>query len=288
MEISKLKLSLSEDYWFEKLSNPVRSTAFNKDSYRNRTGGIGRVQANMPKELSQKLKEIGDKNETSAFLLLSVALNVLLSKYTQSNDIITATTHLHLKSSKAEDTLLFFRLSLTENATIKTLLKESLAQLNAAHGHRHYAFSELKRRLNISGEGDLDFAKQFGLVYNRFNEESPMRNEIATLFEVENIDGKFCVSIRYQLDHYDPSMMGQLLKHYLVVLTQILKSTEQRVSKIVVMDEAEQLKLKDAVNNTETHFPADKTIVDLFEEQVAKTPDHPAVKFKGITYTYRD
>ena len=38
----------------------------------------------------------------------------------------------------------------------------------------------------------------------------------------------------------------------------------------------------------ETNYPKDKTIVDLFEEQVAKTPDAVAIKFKDTELTYRE
>ena len=39
---------------------------------------------------------------------------------------------------------------------------------------------------------------------------------------------------------------------------------------------------------TEMDYPRDKTIVDLFEEQVGKTPDSVAIKFKGVELTYKE
>jgi non-ribosomal peptide synthetase component F len=38
----------------------------------------------------------------------------------------------------------------------------------------------------------------------------------------------------------------------------------------------------------DTNFPIDKTIVDLFEKQVAKTPNAVATKFKDSELTYRE
>src|SRR5687768_12064239 len=35
-------------------------------------------------------------------------------------------------------------------------------------------------------------------------------------------------------------------------------------------------------------YPRDKTIVDLFDEQVKKTPDHIAVAFENTTLTYQE
>jgi putative pyridoxal-dependent aspartate 1-decarboxylase len=46
--------------------------------------------------------------------------------------------------------------------------------------------------------------------------------------------------------------------------------------------------LLETLNNTATDYPKDKTIVVLFEEQVAKTPDNIAIKFKDTELTYRE
>src|SRR5690606_2411661 len=35
------------------------------------------------------------------------------------------------------------------------------------------------------------------------------------------------------------------------------------------------------------NFPQDKTLVDLFEEQVLRTPENIAVEFEGETFTYQ-
>ena len=42
------------------------------------------------------------------------------------------------------------------------------------------------------------------------------------------------------------------------------------------------------LNDTSTAFPADKTLVDLFEEQVRKTPGQTALVFEGQRLTYRE
>jgi non-ribosomal peptide synthetase component F len=46
--------------------------------------------------------------------------------------------------------------------------------------------------------------------------------------------------------------------------------------------------LLETLNDTKADYPKDKTIVDLFEEQVEKTPDNIAIKFKETELTYRE
>ncbi|WP_133054661.1 AMP-binding protein, partial [Niastella populi] len=52
--------------------------------------------------------------------------------------------------------------------------------------------------------------------------------------------------------------------------------------------EEEKHKLLVTFNDTAVAYPKDKTIVDLFEEQVAKTPGNIAVVFEDTELTYRE
>ena len=54
------------------------------------------------------------------------------------------------------------------------------------------------------------------------------------------------------------------------------------------MTEAELHKILVEFNNTKTDYPQDKTIVDLFEKQVDKTPENVAVVFEDKQLTYRE
>ncbi|MFP3577845.1 AMP-binding protein, partial [Brevibacillus sp. SIMBA_040] len=41
-------------------------------------------------------------------------------------------------------------------------------------------------------------------------------------------------------------------------------------------------------NDSASEYPNDKTIVQLFEEQVGRTPDHVAVVFEDVHLTYQE
>src|SRR3974390_1744867 len=52
------------------------------------------------------------------------------------------------------------------------------------------------------------------------------------------------------------------------------------------LTEAEHRSLVIEYNNSAAYYPADKTIVELFEAQVARTPDHEAVRCGDLSLTY--
>ena len=59
------------------------------------------------------------------------------------------------------------------------------------------------------------------------------------------------------------------------------------VNKLSIISEREREEVLYLFNNTNVDYPKNKTIVDLFEEQVKKTPDNIAIilKDKRLTYT---
>ena len=54
------------------------------------------------------------------------------------------------------------------------------------------------------------------------------------------------------------------------------------------MTEAERHQLLVEWNATEAEYPADKTLVQLFEEQVERSPEAVAVVYEGSQLTYRE
>ncbi|WP_165760171.1 AMP-binding protein, partial [Niastella populi] len=74
---------------------------------------------------------------------------------------------------------------------------------------------------------------------------------------------------------------------YFKVLDFILKDQSRLLKDVDYLSEEEKHKLLFTFNDTAVAYPKDKTIVDLFEEQVEKTPDHIAVIFEDTELTYR-
>ncbi|HEY9657256.1 MAG TPA: amino acid adenylation domain-containing protein, partial [Allocoleopsis sp.] len=62
----------------------------------------------------------------------------------------------------------------------------------------------------------------------------------------------------------------------------------QAITELPLLTESERQQLLVEWNNTQTHYPQDKCIHQLFEEQVDRTPDAVAVVFENQQLTYRE
>ncbi|WP_281925914.1 condensation domain-containing protein, partial [Flavobacterium collinsii] len=81
------------------------------------------------------------------------------------------------------------------------------------------------------------------------------------------------LDIVYCADLFDKSTIDRMLLHYKELLISILGDITQPVGTLSMLSAEEEEQLLNIFNDTELIYPEDKTIVDLFEEQVKKTPD---------------
>ncbi|WP_368670040.1 amino acid adenylation domain-containing protein [Chitinophaga sp. GbtcB8] len=77
-------------------------------------------------------------------------------------------------------------------------------------------------------------------------------------------------------------------KMYFRILQHIADAPDQLLRQAAYIDAAEEQQLLHTFNDTATDFPADKTMVHLFEEQVSRRPEKVALVFGESTFTYRE
>ncbi|WJK47551.1 amino acid adenylation domain-containing protein [Chitinophagaceae bacterium DXS] len=85
----------------------------------------------------------------------------------------------------------------------------------------------------------------------------------------------------------DPEYAKRISAHFQQVLLQIAGKGADKLNALDLLGPSEKHQLLYAFNNTEVAYPEDKTIIDLFEEQVAKTPANIAVVYEEEALTYR-
>jgi len=95
-------------------------------------------------------------------------------------------------------------------------------------------------------------------------------------------------TIHYCTDLYEHSTIERLSEHFQNLLTDITKNPQKKIGDLELLSKIEVDSLLNKFNNTKAEFPKNKTIVDLFEDQVAKTPDSIAVKFEETELSYKE
>jgi amino acid adenylation domain-containing protein len=108
-----------------------------------------------------------------------------------------------------------------------------------------------------------------------------------TLF-VEETEQGLTGAIEYNTDLSRADTITRMLGHFQTLLTSIVANPDKRLSELQLLTDAEQHQLLVEWNDTQTDYPQDKCIHQLFEEQCLRTPDAVAVVFEDQPLTYRE
>ncbi len=94
-------------------------------------------------------------------------------------------------------------------------------------------------------------------------------------------------AVTYSTDLYKPETVERMVKHFQELLSSIAGDPKQTIGNLSMLTSAEENQLLVEFNNKIVSYPRDKTVVNLFEEQVSKTPDSIAVVFEKEQLTYQ-
>jgi len=87
---------------------------------------------------------------------------------------------------------------------------------------------------------------------------------------------------------YDRLTIERMVSHYLLVLEQMVDNKDRLIKDYKLLSQTEFQQIIIDWNKTDVDYPKEKTIHQLFEEQVVKTPDSIAVVFEEQKLTYAE
>ncbi|MFC0780513.1 AMP-binding protein, partial [Flavobacterium sp. HJSW_4] len=109
------------------------------------------------------------------------------------------------------------------------------------------------------------------------------------LFDVKiNGNQDIKIQVSYIEGFVNPLIADYLVQHFRYFLINLEDNIAVNLSQYPLLTDIEKKQLLVEFNNTEVGYPKNKTIVDLFEEQVIKTPNNTAVTFQGCSLTYKE
>ncbi|NET03600.1 MAG: amino acid adenylation domain-containing protein [Symploca sp. SIO2B6] len=275
----------------------------------------------LTESLTQQLKELVQTEGVTLYTLLLAAFQVLLYRYTGQEDILVGSPTGGRPQAEFDQIVGYFvnpvvlRASLSGNLTFKSFLSQVRRTVLEAIDHQDYPFPLLVEQLQPNR--DPSRSPLFQVLFNflspqRFGDvpgllapsETPLKASWGELelesFELEQQQGQFDLTLeiieaknslfgvfKYNTDLFDAATIKRMAGHFQTLLKGIVKEPEQQVSKLPLLTEAEQHQLLVEWNNTQTEYPQDKCIHQLFEAQVELTPDAIALVFEEQQLTYR-
>ncbi|MGX5686869.1 amino acid adenylation domain-containing protein, partial [Chryseobacterium cucumeris] len=264
------------------------------------------------KDLYEDFQKLCKSQNSTLFMGLLSIINVLLYKYTRQSDIIIGSPiagreHVELQNQiGVYVNTLALRTQFNNNDSFKQVLQNVKEIVLNAYEHQVYPFDELVENLDIKrdisrnplfdivvtlqsmGNSDQRLQKSSSLQVKEFQLEDNTISKFDLEFAFLENENELSLSITYNTDIYNDDFVKAILNHFTVLLEDIIKQPIATIQTLNYLTSTEKHKLLYDFNNTYADFPADKTIIELFEEQVDKTPDNVAVVYEGDLLTYQE
>jgi amino acid adenylation domain-containing protein len=295
-------------YWKEQLKGapallelPSERLRPASQSYRG-----ARETAVFPLSLLRRLEALSREEGASLFMTLLAAFQTLLCRYSGQEDIAVGSPIAGRNRVEVEGLIGFFinmlvlRSDLSGNPTFRELLGRVKEVALEAYAHQDLPFERLVEELHP--ERNLSYSPLFQVLFTVQDTPSEparlgaleMRSEFihtgTSKFDlsVEMAAGPdgLEAAVEYSTDLFGRKMICRLLDHFRVLLEGIVAAPEQRIMTLPLLSEAERHQVLDEWNTTETDYPADALIHELFEAQAARTPEVVAVEYEGLRLTY--
>ncbi len=313
-ELEKTELSSENeknmiDFWKDNLKDCPSELKFPYDYQRdNKPTGLGRIEPiEIPKDYTLKLRELSKESNSSLFNTLLSILGFLFKKYTGENDICIGVPVSNRRSLPS-----FKIFGLFVNTIAVRILVEGRRNFREHIGyvtditkkailHSKLPFDKIVETVNPKRIPGLNpfFQISFSWLNNFtlpmdlagiYGKRVTMNQSVApfaiTFYMWEN-EGRIEGEIEYDIDLLKRETIIRLRDNFIRLIGSLVKDPDQILSDISIISE-QDLKMINSINNTVTNYPKDRTIAQLFEEQVVKFPDKAAVVYKDDNITYKN
>ncbi|MBP7653111.1 amino acid adenylation domain-containing protein, partial [Candidatus Dependentiae bacterium] len=303
------KIDKAREYWLEKFSGEIPVLEMPSDEQRPpvQTFRGNTFEGILTKDISDKIRKLCLKHNSSLFMFLTSAVKILLHRYTGAGDIIIGSPIAGRIHPDLANQIGFYvnTLALRDSITGEMMFKEFLDKVREtaleAYQNEIYPFDKLVETLNLKRDtsrspvfdvmvvlqnNDETEIKLSGAKIKHKHVESNISKFDMTFNFAETSNNEITMAIEYNLDIYSESRINRLFAHFIELVKDVTSDDSKKISEINILPEEEKNKLIYQFNATEIDYPKNKTITQLFEEQVGKIPENAAVVFDDKKYTY--
>jgi amino acid adenylation domain-containing protein len=306
-------LDRQKKYWLDKLTGAVPVLDLPLDRVRPiiKTFNGERVEMKLEPELFSSFNSLCQKSGATLFMGLLAAVNALLYRYTGQTEILVGTSIAGREHAELEQQVGFY---LNELALLNkfsgqdhflSVLEGVKKSTLGAFENQAYPFDELVSDLKLRRDTsrnplfdvmvDLQNAGSskevtgfHGLTVLNVEGEEPPISRFDLVFNFLQSGQSLLIGMEYNSDLFERNSVQQLLVHLVGLFQSIVDAPEKPIKNLNFLPPAEIETLLVKYNQTKVPFEDEKTIIALFEEQVARTPSRIALVYREKEMTYAE
>ena len=299
---SSEKFKDDEAFWMEYLNGFSAPALIKVEDVSNTIAK--RYSTKLDGKLNSLILEYCKEKRTSPYSIFMTAMAVYLERITAKQDVVIATPILN-RSNYAEKHMqgmfvstMPVRFSIDETKTFKEICIENSKETLKLFRHQRYPFSKIIDNVKKTNE---DIQQLYDVMISYQNARATFDKEdtysmtwnfsgnIQSSLEIHVVDlnneGILEIDYDYLVDKFEDEEIKYLAKRIETIIEEGLTS-DKIIETIDIMSEEEKNKILCDFNNTKRDYPSTKTVIDVFEEQVKKSPNKTALIFEYQEMTY--
>jgi len=306
--MNKRDLSAQRDFWLELYADevPVLNIPldFVRPKYKSFKGDA--VTSKIDKNLKEKILKMARETESTEYMIFLSAAMILLGKYSMIEDIVIGTP-VNIRSHKDTEGMLgmfvntlALRGKPNKNKVFVDFLEEIKQVCLKAYDNKEYPFENLVADLKVARDPArnplfdvlLSFQEKnteeicFDGLEMEIMEQKVSVSKFDLSFYITRISDGYDLQIEYCTDLFKKDSIERLQNHYIKVLQEIVNNKYILIGDIEIISQDEKYMIENHFNNTDKDYKIDKTVIEMFEDQVKKNPDKIAVISDKETITY--
>jgi len=264
-----------------------------------------RVNFEISAEETQDLNAVAFTGGATLFMVLAAVFNILLSKLSGQEEIIIGTPIAGRRHADLGKIIGMFVNTLALRnypagyRAFREFLGDVKEKLLMVFENREYPFEELVDKLSVKRDTgrnplfDIMFVSQNTNTYSASpgketefeagwsvqldfpkkyeNIDRKVKFDL-TLIAMERNQGLFLI-FQYCTKLFKKETIERFIIYFKKIVSVVVKEPDIRINDIEIVSEAEKERILNDFNETDVVYPGDKTIHQLFEEQVERTPD---------------
>lgn len=266
------------------------------------------IRFSLDAEVTAQLRKINSQSGSTMYMVLLATINILLAKYTGQEDIIIGSPVAGRSYADLENMIGMFvnTLPMRNQPMGEKYFDEFLDEVctNAfdAYENQDYPFEELVDQLQLNR--DLSRNPLFDVMFTMQNTESKSfsfqdfrLSEYKQVTNMSKFDLSFSAmeieeSIEFHVEYctklFKRETIEKMGQHLINIIQEIIAQPHCKIRDIDILSKEEKTLLLEDFNKNYVEYPHDKTVQELFMEQVQKTPHHIAVIYEDQKLTYQE
>jgi len=309
--ILKRDMELYKKYWMEIFEGdiPVLDMTYDYqcDAMNSEDGGV--CSYVISELLTSEIKKAAVNWDVTEYMLLLSAVMIVLSRYSRQDDIVVGTPTAGRTHRDTENMLGMFvnTIALRAHPSAGKKYSEFLSEIKdiciKSYENQDYPFEELVDNLGLGCKKNQN--PLFDVMFVLQNNEKPcfdFSGIIGEMCEISNNIAKFdltfnfsynenqnyVLSCEYKTSRFDKASIEKLIEHTVSILEEICVSYDQTIGGFKMITEEERTNILGLYNRTSMLYPKNKSIGQLFEEQLEERSSNIAIVFQERELSYRE